>query len=643
MSRDNWYCLPQNVNEWQTFVLSNLARKVPDIPKYIAGIEFSKMDPVLGDADGLVYLLGGMAAIPITVRQNKMAPLDVMVTKKEDFYPVSESFLQKIYADNVIGEPSKDPTYGDDEVSEGPAQRIQYYNTINDTASSAKYASELVKGVSYETKVALRGEIEKSAKALTFFNTHRPEVLETLYTAEPDPVIKIAAVEEDIPELMFLYKTASGNYVFNEELVTSKVAGDFMDAMGMTQEQRVTLMNQGHACFDYREKQANLVVNIKDGNIDEESVSEEDAFTNSFLAEVMDVRGNVLKGMLYKEHTLGKHKSPYRYIFVCTEGYAVQNDLLILNKVPIKLEHFMEVSTDTKPMTGMFGMVMSKFSVTAPFNVCAVQHYGDISILKSASYNMKNEEYTVDKENLFYETVDNHIELARNGEDVFNSVEGQNVSVSLNPEGKIVLASETYEKDAAIFELMDEYELGYEDAFKVANLVEERGTVLFKIAKVEKKETKKKDAKKKPAEKKAQPKRAQSQQAQPQQAQPQQQVDPQVQQDSQEDAAEQQSEMVMSQTQPVKQQDLDDIASLNNPSLMDAYITGKLTNVNTAGREQIMQASDAIVGAIKAVGKILFLVRQGKLDYVNENDAQLALNKLADVAKDLGVASSQLG
>ena len=42
------------------------------------------------------------------------------------------------------------------------------------------------------------------------------------------------------------------------------------------------------------------------------------------------------------------------------------------------------------------------------------------------------------------------------------------------------------------------------------------------------------------------------------------------------------------------------------------------------------------------VGRVLFLVRLGKVDYVKEEDAQMALNKLSEVARSIGVASSQL-
>jgi hypothetical protein len=89
---------------------------------------------------------------------------------------------------------------------------------------------------------------------------------------------------------------------------------------------------------------------------------------------------------------------------------------------------------------------------------------------------------------------------------------------------------------------------------------------------------------------------------------------------------------------PVQFEDIEDIAKINNPSLMSAYLTGKLVDVNMAGKEQIMQISDDILEAVKSLGKLLFLIRMGSITTVNEADAQMALNKMTDVAKSVGTA-----
>lgn len=604
MARDNWYALPNDPNQWQSFVLSTLARKIPDIPKYIVGIEFNKMDPVLGDADGLIYLLNGMAAIPITVRQSRMAPLDIMVSNKEEFYPVNETFLQKLYADNVIGEPSNEPGYNEDSVEEGPAQHIRYYNTVNETAaSSAKLASE----ATYATKQHLLKEIEKSAKLLTFFNDKMPELLEVLYTATPDSV-KVASeeAEEDMPSVFFLQKK-DDTFFFNGEAVSTKVASEFMTAMEMTDKEKLDMLNGGYAFFDHREKTASIVINENSSPVCEENYSNENN-GRTFIAEVVDVQGNVLKGLLHRKYSYDNKGNRYLYIFTCDEGYAVQEDLVILSKVAVNLEHAVEASVPTKPEVGMFGTVMSNWEIEIPFNVCAVQSWGNITTVQSAAYDIESKEYELNDTTKFYTIVDNKIELARNNNDAFHSVEGQNVSVALNGDGKIILASEEKEYEDAIYTLIADYDLNHTDAFKVASKVLEEGKALFKLAATDKKDTGKSKAEKK---------------------QPTQQT--------------QQAAPAVQQMQPVSQQDLDDIASVNDTSLMDAYITGRLTDINTAGREQLMQASDSIVNATKALGRVLFLIRLGKLDYVKEEDAQLALNKLSDVAKNLGVAASQLG
>ena len=643
MNHDNWYAMPPSPDQWQSFVFSNLARKVPEIPQYIAGIEFNRIDPVLGDADGLVYLIGGLAAVPVTIRQNRMAPLDVMVSKKEEFYPVSEAFLQKIYADNVLGEPSNEPGYSEDQVAEGPGQRIQYYNTVNGSNSnSAKLASE----ATYDTKVALRSEIEKSASLLTFFNDKMPDLLEVLYTAQPDAVKVASAPEEEMPDLFYMYRSEKG-YRCNGEDVTTKTASAFMDIVGLTDADKLDVMQGNELCLDNREKTASIVLDSFVSQLPKEpDYSNETEDLSTGIATVVSVSGEVLKGLLYREYTsnsvpnsikgyTGK-TGAYRHIFICDKGYAVQEDVFVIDIVPVELKHVREASQPTTPEVGKFGSIITNGRVSVPFNICAVETYGTTTMVRSAAYDMATDEFEVNNNAQFYDVVDNRIELAGNKTDAFHSVEGQNVSVSLNGEGKIVIASQVYDYNDAIYNLMNDYNLDYTDAKNVSDSTLSRGSVNFKIAaekdkKDTKKETKKED---KPSKGEKAQDDLQAQQAQ-----------------SEMDAANQQAQQAQANQQvlasqgqmtPVSQEDLNDVAAMNDPSLMDAYITGKLTDVNTAGREQIMQASDAIIGAIKAVGRILFLTRLGKIEYVKEDDAQLALNKLSDVAKSIGIASSQL-
>ena len=650
MTHDNWYAMPPSPDQWQSFVFGNLARKVPEIPQYIAGIEFNRIDPVLGDADGLVYLIGGLAAIPVTIRQNRMAPLDVMVSKNEDFYPISEAFLQKIYADNVIGEPSNEPGYTEDQVAEGPGQRIQYYNTVGGGAGmSAKLASE----ASYDTKVALRSEIEKSAKLLTFFNDKMPEMLEVLYSAKPDEAVKVASAEEELPELIYMYKTENG-YKCNGESVSIKTASAFMDIVELTDVDKFDVMSGKDVYVDTREKTASIVLDsfVKDLPI-EPNYTDPTEDTSIGIATVISVSGEILKGLLYRTYNNNvktglkdsSRSSSYRHIFICDKGYAVQEDVFVIDIVPVELKHVIEASVPTAPEVGKFGTVMSDFRVSVPFNICAVESYGTTTILRSASYDMTTEEFELNDRCKFYDVVDNRISLATNNSDAFQSVEGQNVTVALNGEGKIVVASQVYDYNDAVYTLMKDYSLDYTDATNVSDTALSSGRVSFKIAaEKDKKDTAKKDTAKKPSssgKEKEEPTKGEKAQDELQAQQAQSEMDS-ANEQTQQAQANQQFFANQGQMKPVSQQDLNDIASMNDPSLMDAYITGKLTDVNTAGREQIMQASDAIINAIKAVGKILFLTRLGKIEYVKEDDAQLALNKLSDVAKSIGVASSQL-
>ena len=604
MSHDNWYAMPPDVSQWQTFVLSNLARKIPEIPQYIAGIDFSKMDPVLGNADGLVYLLGGMAAIPITVRQNRMAPLDVMVSKNEDFYPVSEIFLQKIYADNVIGEPSNDPMYGEDSMQDGPGQRIEFYNTVQPQSTAAKIASE----APYDVKMHLRGVIEKSAKLLSFFHDAMPDMLTVLYTAEPDVVKEASTVEAvEEPDIMFISKRNDAYYINGKE-VTTKVAAECMEKAGLTSEQRLKLVNESSFCLDKREKVASIVI--------EQNVPVAKEEYSSCIAEVVGLDGTIYKGLLIDSYEFKpsavqnvnerlSNGSGKTYVFICNDGYAVQPDVYTISRVPIDLQHVIEVSTPAAPEVGMFGTIMSPSNVSAPFGVCAVERFGkSVKISKVSTYMLGDSEMYLNDTDRFYEVKDNRLDLVTNPRDAMLTVEGENVTVGLDGEGKLVFASCAYDQDNGIYALMDTYDISYPAARAVAETTQQTGRTLFKVAKADKKEARK--------------------------------AAPQKQQDQNSVGAPQQAPA------PVTQEELDDVASINDPSLMDAYITGKLTDINTAGREQIMQASDSVMRAIKTLGKILFLVRVGKIDYVKEDDAQLALNKLSDVAKSLGVASVQV-
>lgn len=716
-AQDSWYQLPQDMNQWQTAIIENISRKIPEIPQYIAGIDFNKVEPIIGDADGLMYLMGGLAAIPITVRQNRLAPLDLMVTKNEEFYPVSEVFLQKVYADNVLGQPSDVPGRQDDLQEDGPARQIKYYNTV-----------DKVKQASYKHKVELRDAIEKSAKVLAFFDKHRPEVLQELYTAEPEPIKVAKDVEPDLPNLHFLAHEGD-TYTFNAEPITVKQAADLMGAFKLTDDEKSSVLRGGHICLDYREKHSTVVTKTaSSGPMVGGCCSEDSTSSNLFLATVLTLDGVPTKGFLYRNYSC----SGYKFLFISPTFYAMQDDIHILEQTMLKEDAFFNSMKSADPQVGMFGVVATKYTVRYPMQVAAVNRYGNVRIIKGLSHDIDAQEYTLDEREKFFPIPDERKSLVRNADEAMYTMPGRNYSVALDGEGRLVIDGESHSYVNAVYHLMDKLAMEYDDALHIVERAASEGKVTFKVAedksedkdddksKDKKDEDKSEDKKdedkkddsdkddkdtdgpprgdgkgtkdkdtdgppkekrdsdsddkgtedksekkndgppqkedesngppqsegKKPLDSEDDTEEEQqgsygSQQPSAQEMSPEQQAAAEQEMEQQQLAATQQQATAVQQM-PVQAEDLEDIAKINDPTLMDAYLSGKLTDVNTAGREQMMQASDAIVNGIKAVGKVLFLIRLGKVDYIKEEDAQMALNKLSDVARSIGVASSQL-
>jgi hypothetical protein len=665
--------MPPDINTWTTSIIENISRKVPEIPQYIAGIDFNKVDPIVGDADGLVYLMGGLAAIPVTIRQNRLAPLDILVTKNEEFYPVSEAFLQKVYADNVIGETSNAPGRQDDLQEDGPARQIKYYNTV-----------DKVKQASYDKKIELRSAIEKSAKLLTFFDKHRPEILSVLYTAQPDAV-KVAssvAPAPDVPNIHFLAREGDA-YTFNSDNITTKQAAELMEAFGMTNEEKASLLQGGHVCMDYREKHATVV---QGGAMCSSSCGD----SGTSIATVLTLDGVPAKGVLHRT-TAGEYSgqlqrtyhSGYRHLFIAPDFHSIQDDLYIIDQTPTKVEDVVATMTPTEPMIGMFGVVASQYSISMPLQVSSVQKFGKICIIKALTHELDPCEHTLGRGSNFYVIPEERKSLVRNADDAMLTMPGRNYTLGLNGEGCLVISGESVSHTNAVYSLMNKMAMEYDDAVRIVDTATRQGRVTFKVAedksddkkkpdfpdKKEESSDKPKDGEKPPEDDaKTPPKDTDAPQGEPPQEEqsgdappgdrpveeqpqegapqgepisPEQAAEEQAAVDQQQISAAQQQGAAVEQM-PVQSEDLEDIAKINDPTLMDAYLSGKLTDVNTAGREQMMQASDAIVNGIKAVGKVLFLVRLGKVDYVKEEDAQMALNKLSDVARSIGVASSQL-
>lgn len=247
MASDLWYQLPPDMNSWNTVVMETLSRKIPEASNYISGITWSNLDPSTGDGDGLIAMMNGLASAPITIRGNRLAPIDVLVTKSTHdvkFYPLSEFFLQKIYADNVIGQTTDNSTETDMD-EEGPAYKVKHINTVN----SVKYASVKTAQDLFET-------ITKKASVANWMVDQMPETFLAIYERAMDSENeKVASVTT--PDLVIAQKVGD-NYYLNNELADAETVGSFLKLAGATDRNTTMLMNGVPFVYDMREKVANI-------------------------------------------------------------------------------------------------------------------------------------------------------------------------------------------------------------------------------------------------------------------------------------------------------------------------------------------------------------------------------------------------
>ena len=212
MNSELWYELPPDMSMWNNVVLENIARKIPDIPSFISSITWSRIDPATGDAEGMIDLLNGIAAAPIIVKGNKLAPVDIVAVKGNTndvkFYPLSPLFLDKIYADNVLGEPAQRTTESEDDY-EGPSRKVKRFKTVDAT----KYAS-------VEAAKELLEEISKSASVVNWMVENLPEGLTAIYDKANEVVEKVATAPE-IPELTVVWKDRDSFYANGDEVTAS--------------------------------------------------------------------------------------------------------------------------------------------------------------------------------------------------------------------------------------------------------------------------------------------------------------------------------------------------------------------------------------------------------------------------------------
>ena len=619
-----WYQLPPDPAQWQPMIISNLARKLPEIPSYISGIDIPQMDPVMGSADGLVYLTNGMGAIPITVRQNRLAPMDILVTKNDEFYPLSENFIQQMYSDNVIGTPQNPPSAVDDDVEEGPAYRVKRLNTIDQ-----------VKQASQEVKNQLKEKIASSAQLLDFFGTHRPGIISALL--EPAPVTKEASVKQELetPEIWYLAKNDSG-YTFNGDPVTIKQASELMNVMRLGTEDRAELLRGGYACLDGRTKHA-FIVDTSDYEVIKTAASSGEGY---YVATALDLDSTPYKGFLIQcarsVADLNGSESPIRYnLFIGPNFHSVQSDIVVVDKTEIKLHELMEACTPDKPHAGAYGIAISGSKLLGPFRITGyIQHgvIGEATVMYPGGFD--SETIPLGGEFQFYSIPEADKALQKHPDDVFLTSSGTNCILK-KVDGGLLYKGQVQSYANVPMTLMKDLGIDIQDALHAVKTASDFGSYQFKVAGSDKenKETK---------EKKESNPEAQEQQAQ------QAQQDPQAQQGQQGQAQPMAPQMppnpgvMQNQINPINTEDLQDIAKMNDPAMMDSYLSGTLADANVAGQEELMMVSDDLNESMKSLSKLLFKVRLGQIDYVNENDVRIALNKMGDVAKTIGFSASQM-
>lgn len=608
---DDWYPMPPDTNAWEPYIIQLLSRKVPEIPRYISGIAIEKMDPIVGDADGTIDLLANLAAIPLTIRKGKLAPLDVMVTVNGDFYPVNENFLQKVYADNVIARPVVDRPAADQFGQDGPAKRIEHIDTI--------------KKASYEKKVQLKEALEKSATLLTFFNTHFPESLPILLNPEA-PGTKQASSDDHFDEFLFL-SSEDGNYYLNDQPITAKVACDVLDGLGADNDTRCRLLSGGYIYADNREKVAaivtpkvEVVVRTDEGN-QAQPANHDDEYSPISVATVMKATGEEVRGILVEINTYiespqrryGCGKSFKRLLFIGDDFHTVQDNVMVLDSVKVMTKDVKEASPSSTPMIGMFGVAISNYDVAGPFEISMVKTYGTKTIIRCIpSNNMGAEEFTIDDDRKFYEIPRAIVGLKKICDNELLSASGYTVTVKRGLDGKMIFENKELSRTNMIYALMSKHAMSNKDAVHVVQQAWDNGVYSVKVAK----EDDKKDDAKKKEEEKTEPEK---------QAPPTEQVAPPTQ-----------------PAQPITSGELEDVAAVNEPTTMDSYLAGRLTDVNDSSHEDILRASDSILDSMKNLGKLLYLSRVNGVSTFEEKDAQIALSKLTEVLNGLGVSAAQV-
>lgn len=677
MDSELWYQLPPDMSAWNTAIVENMARKLPELPAYINSITWSKLDPVTGDGEGLVEFMNGIAAAPIIIKGNKLAPVDIIATNTGagiKFYPLAPVFLQKIYADNVIGEPVQNATETDEDYV-GPSKKIKHIKTVD----AVKYAS-------VETAKQWLAEIDKVASVANWFAEKMPETLVAIYNRanEVEEQVKEASIEA--PELMMFW-SENGKFFANGEEMSSEDIGALCKFAGVSAEDRVGLMNGKPIVVDNREKTARIHIPYEQ-DVTSISLNDEDIFSDSrphadiaspaiAVTDAYLRTGEVKRGIIFtragRNSQWGRdawspmNGKPSTFVpevdenkarehlelFVCNEGYGVNDSIKTSVRTPVEGKVIVENSDPVDPAVGMMCLVMSLngyFSYMG--RIMNVRRYGQLRLVTIYDI-VDHKEHEVKFDNLmFIEIPDVNLSVVR-PEEKSSIVTGSGINciVRKGDDGRIILDGESHSLVNCPFALMNKYAAAYDDAKAIVDIANDYGMCAFEVMTEEAVKTAafndnpdatKKNRKGTKAGSDDENPTQQSDAPQLQQMTPEAQMS--VGQSALSGAPGAGQAGHSSMVQPISSKDLETLVQVNSPKAMDAYMLGNLAQSNNlTSREQIVRTSDSVLDAIGNLSQMLFLVRNGSTQYVSENDIQSALSKLSDVAQAIGISNSQVG
>ena len=724
MNSELWYQLPPDMQTWNTAVVENISRKIPEIPNYISAITWSKLDPATGDGDGLVEFLGGIGAAPIIIRGNKLAPVDTIATNANGgtkFYPLSPMFLQKIYADNVIGEPVMNQT-DRDESYEGPGKRIQHIKTVD----GVKYASK-------ECAQYLLDEITKSASVANWMAEKMPETLVAIYN-KANEVEKVASIGmDDLPELVVAWREKDAFFI-NDERVDAQTISDFCKVANATDEERAGLMSGVPIVRDRREKLAAIAIPTEQ-EVTALKLSDAEAFDYTVTAPVTDPAknpcialttaymkdGTTKYGIVFtadafcRDYAVEDNRVPNhsaapeeasmnhrfgisiegfknRELFICKDGYGFNGNIKTNTRVSLSERLLYNMSEPTTPAVGLVGIFMCNNSRLSDFGrIEEVVHLGRYMVIHMYSYLS----HTVNSHRLqddaaFFEVVDKQVEPAYIDEKVDTvSMTGINGVVRRDNDGNVVIEGVSHSAVNCPYALMNKYASSYEDAVVIRDIALEYGKCEFEVFEP----TEKLAAENDNADKTKSSKNSGNKPSKYTKGTKSGTDDESV--DGMSPLAPQLSGMSPESmlsvdlendpnmgfgigqpysspagpapegyggvpaggaaggpavvgapagySAPVSSKDMENIVQINSPQVMDAYLMSNVASDNLANIETLMRTSDSVLRALEHLSQLLFLIRQGNLDFVSENDVQVAVAKLSDVAQSLGISNSQVG